>query len=869
MLCIIIYYMKNFDKINFLGTFRNYQQRVLDRSYQYLKNNKIHIVAAPGSGKTILGLELIRRINSPCLVLSPTNTIKFQWGDRFEEMFLPKGQKVDNYVSFDLKQIRPITSITYQALHSAINKVICKDEDGEIIDYTDIDLLNTLKIYDIKTICVDEAHHLQNEWQKALEKFMASIGSDIKVIALTATPPYDASPTEWERYINICGEIDEEIFVTELVKAKNLCPHQDYVYLNYPTQEETQYFKLHMTKVDECLNQLKDFVPFIDLGNSILNHRASEFIIKESQMFLSIFGLLKYLDMSCDYKKLKKILNVNDIDSSLSAVENGLNVLISNEYILSEKERNNLKSILKKCSLIEKNEVRILLNNKLDNIMMASLGKLESITKIVDSEFTAMQSNLRMLVLTDYIRKKDLSKIGTNVLFDDISVVSIFETIRRKFPDQQIGLLSGTLAIFPTDIKDKVLEHLGNKKSLSLKQLGNTGYSEYIFNVNNKEKVRIVGKIFEDGLINVLVGTKSLLGEGWDSPCINSLILASFVGSFMLSNQMRGRAIRTYKKDPNKTANIWHLVTLNPAFKSDSILMNEYTSNDYKTLKRRFNSFVGPHYSQNSIQNGINRISILKEVMTEEDISSINNEMLTRSNNRSKMSDQWYKSNIKSGQLYIETSIPKERITNALGIFSIPNAILNVLLMLAFISLSKIAGKILAIPLTMIAIYFIIASSVYLVKILILSSRGMFVSMVSHAIKSTMMLYDLLKVKSRVKVKYNIRNKTYDVIIISNSMKDQQKFSQSLTEFFMLSKDARYVLIKKFYYKPLYRYSFVVPKELAKNHRMAYVFSLYLLLTKNNTLVYVKNNRNVITQCSIYNYFNFCCRPITKRQNSV
>ena len=117
--------MKNFDGIKFLGTFRSYRQRVLDRSSQYLNNNKIHIVAAHGSGKMILGLELIRRINSPCLVLSPTNTIKFEWGERFEEMYLPKGQKVDNYVSFDLKNIKPITSITYQALHSALIFNLC------------------------------------------------------------------------------------------------------------------------------------------------------------------------------------------------------------------------------------------------------------------------------------------------------------------------------------------------------------------------------------------------------------------------------------------------------------------------------------------------------------------------------------------------------------------------------------------------------------------------------------------------------------------------------------------------------------------------------------------------------------------------
>ena len=75
-------------------------------------------------------------------------------------------------------------------------------------------------------------------------------------------------------------------------------------------------------------------------------------------------------------------------------------------------------------------------------------------------------------------------------------------------------------------------------------------------------KVRLIGsqhdlvtavtQLFQEGLIQVVIGTKSLLGEGWDAPCVNSLILASFVGSFMLSNQMRGRAIRVWPEDPDK-----------------------------------------------------------------------------------------------------------------------------------------------------------------------------------------------------------------------------------------------------------------------------------------------------------------------------
>ena len=49
--------MDYFAKVHFSGRFRDYQQRVLDNAGDYLKDGKINIVAAPGSGKTVLVLN--------------------------------------------------------------------------------------------------------------------------------------------------------------------------------------------------------------------------------------------------------------------------------------------------------------------------------------------------------------------------------------------------------------------------------------------------------------------------------------------------------------------------------------------------------------------------------------------------------------------------------------------------------------------------------------------------------------------------------------------------------------------------------------------------------------------------------------------
>ena len=48
------------NQLSFKGQWRQYQQRVLDKSESFMVDGKIHLVAAPGSGKTTLGIEFIR-----------------------------------------------------------------------------------------------------------------------------------------------------------------------------------------------------------------------------------------------------------------------------------------------------------------------------------------------------------------------------------------------------------------------------------------------------------------------------------------------------------------------------------------------------------------------------------------------------------------------------------------------------------------------------------------------------------------------------------------------------------------------------------------------------------------------------------------
>lgn len=619
--------------LQFKGKWRDYQARVLQNAGKYLSDGRIHIVAAPGSGKTTLGIELIRRLNEKALVLTPSITIREQWVARIAEAFLCEGINPDDYLSQSLKEPKAITVATYQSLHSAMTRgkdtgeVSADGENdtddtgnaasisaaganstGKTEDYKEFDLVATMKVAGIGVLCLDECHHLRSEWWKALEDFKNQLGN-LRIIALTATPPYDSTPAMWNRYMNMCGEIDEEITIPELVKEGSLCPHQDYVYFNYPTKEEEQEVKSFEERSRAMVAELK----------------------QDTQLWQTMLGNPVAPAMTVDaMEQLLQEFLYDDTDA----------------YPCEKEYRESVIDRLKSQGLIDKKKVMLAANPAVEKMLTTSLGKCNSIRDIVFHEYAATGKELRLLVLTDYIRKEHEKNIGDPQKdVTALGVLPFFEMLRRENEAQKkdirLGVLCGTIVIIPAQTREALEQEIADTGKVNFAPVGNFGENDYI-------KVTAVGdahfltgavtNIFTKGYMQVLIGTKSLLGEGWDSPCINSLILASFVGSFMLSNQMRGRAIRVFKDVPDKTSNIWHLVCLRPWNEAQA---DNEISEDFSLLSRRMEHFLGLHYTEDVIESGISRLSIIQSPFDEEHVRSMNQQMLALSGQRQTLKERW------------------------------------------------------------------------------------------------------------------------------------------------------------------------------------------------------------------------------------
>lgn len=854
--------MQGFERVHFKGTFRDYQQRVLDRADGYLRDGKLHIVAAPGSGKTVLGLELIRKIGKPCLILSPTTAIREQWRARFCSLFADDEQAADALFSCDLHDVRLITSVTYQALYTAMERT----EGGED-DCSDIDLMQLIGAHEIGTICLDEAHHLRNEWQRALEKFMQQLDGRVTVLSLTATPPYDAEGGEWERYIAVCGEIDEEIFVPELVAQGTLCPHQDYVYFNYPTRTELAALEDYRAHAAAALNQIAA-LPFVrELCARLQEKPDYDAIFSAPQEYTALFCWFRSCGLEVGRPIERQLAGRRGLPRfQVGHAEQAIGFLI-NGALLSEEQKKQIEDIVKSHGVYERRQVQLRLSEKLRRTLVSSVGKLDSIRRIVQCERDAMGGELRLLILTDYIKKETLDGVASRGSFSSVNVVSIFETLRRADDTQEIGVLSGSLIILP----EKVKLHARHTRQ----HIPGTRYCVVDVAGSLHTAVAAVGELFERGEIRVLIGTKSLLGEGWDSPCINALILASFVGSFVLSNQMRGRAIRIDPTHPQKVANIWHLITVEPPYAVKERAMQRLAeqirqddsrliSCDYEILKRRFDTFMGPNDRTGAIESGIGRLTAIAPPYDSEGIARIDAEMLERASHREKLRAQWQNA-VRGGVVEVtaQSVVPTEK---RVPVFTFWNVTLFLLLAAVQADLVRLiimtAMRFSAWTAVAVAVgEGIVCYLLYrLIRYVLLNrTPARSIKTLGIAIYEALCECSLIAPSARVECRQDKQLSYVSLYLRNASVHDQNVFNRAMAEFLSPIDNPRYLLIRRNVLgKPSYRFSFACPSVIGKKKEYAEVLAKKLKKVGRFELVFTRreDGRRLILTCRKKSYIN-------------
>ncbi len=644
--------------LRFRWPWRDYQARVLAQMDRHLADHRLHVVAAPGSGKTVLGLETFRRLARPTVVLSPTRTIRDQWLQRLGD-FLPDGADPDglDWQSRDLGALRWFNSLTYQALHTRVRRdrrqvdSIEEAEAEELRAETEEaapdaqarrHVAACLATAGIQVLILDEAHHLRAEWWAAIQDIVEQLGrlsraksgvdSDaqsgpgrgrdraasaepvvpppITLVSLTATPPYDVLGHEWNRYIDLCGPIDEEISVPELVKAGTLCPHQDFVWLVRSEGRDSERLRAHRHAVAVVLAELlADDALLADVARhdwvrAPQRHLGEMVNAPEAAVALAAFlhrrgsgqpGLMRLLDLAeedlpaFDARQWQHLLRLYLFGSGWPE-DAGIG-----------QRRQALARRLRSEDLLWRRELALTDAGRRWPNLALSADKVQACVDIHQAEHRQRGDGLRQVILADYIRDEAVREslqpepvLGAWPLFHHLAGTS-------RCPPQALALHTGRLSIVHVDALVFLAEQVAPAPLVERAVPALPDFRQVSL-AGDARLTSALTRLLVAGRLQVLVGTRALLGEGWDAPPVNSLILASVVGSFMTTNQMRGRAIRVDPRQPDKVASIWHLGAC------ADLEGGAWDIRDLHEMGRRFETFVGLDHDQPVIEAGLNRL---------------------------------------------------------------------------------------------------------------------------------------------------------------------------------------------------------------------------------------------------------------------
>lgn len=596
----------------------HYQKDVLNVFQKEVErwDKKIHIVAPPGSWKTIMGIEMLTKIDWNHLILVPNITLQYQWKDKIKTLFLEEDEEIQDIVSINLNEIKKINILTYQSLSSSweedsviINKILDKwytdfkddyksknDFTKYIEDLKEIDIkeysekfskykkslkqndelvskllsekvityFNKLNNSNIWAIIVDEAHHLTNWWSKVI---------------------YYLWEWLWNKENNdfdpnyIPKNITEFIVSKTIVnKENNLEKYPFIIWLTAtPPYDDIDFFTLD----DDYSKLLWEVDYYIPTPAVVKSGRLAPW--SDLVYFVEPWSDLKEVLKNTD-KKLDNFLDEFSLEISeiiFSYIKNNYDRLINKSY-------NNLVSYLK----FIKNKSEINISDYYFDKNISNEIQLENIAKTVWKYLSILEINKLTKDNLEYIsdtkelfyelwyiwRSNNFYKFRTQIENLLVYSKSKINWIKAILDQEIINLWDDLKCAIITDfLKDKdwiisckyILKELKNYENLKPILVS----WQWIWKLSNKweleeidTSILEVTRKLESWQINLIIWTRWILWEWWDCPKLNTLIDLTWIVAYMSVNQVRWRAIRLDRDNLEKVSNIYDIVTYYPGY---------------------------------------------------------------------------------------------------------------------------------------------------------------------------------------------------------------------------------------------------------------------------------------------------------------
>jgi len=658
---------KTFAQMQFQYPFRKYQEMILEHIVPDDDDDKYHLVAPPGSGKTIVGLELIRRFGEPAVVFAPTSTIQLQWAEKVN-LFTKGEESVSGLACLEPNNLGLINIFTYQLISvpaaakkhlvamalrrwgldlleegrvadeagaeqriaelkannprlyqkeiSRRRKRIKRDllrsksvEVGEFLHPNARRLIDDLVAHGVRTVILDECHHLLDYWAIVLRYLINKI-EEPKVIGLTATLPSPEGDAEYENYTSLLGEVDFEVPTPAVVKEGDLAPYRDLVLFVQPSKREKKYLRNIQAEFTTAIAGLTDqnafrtwvsqkmLAPKDEQGNP---QTWADFWKQKPLMSVAGYRFLKHIQQQipADIPIPLEAETKLELDDWLVLIERySLEKLAVSPAEEDHVTLKKLKDVLYTFGFTLTERGLRQTRSPGDLVLTFSESKDIATADILSREAAAMGGRLRAVVVTDFEKMNSGVRRLSGVL--DADAGSAWRLFAHLVSDPDVAPLNPVLITGKTvlvsaangsqmlDLFNQALKERNANAVCNLKPTQNENTCRIVGKGPDwkpRRYVRMITKLFEQGVTQCLVGTRGIFGEGWDSLSLNTLIDLTSVTTSTSVQQLRGRSIRKDPLWPHKVAHNWDVVCMTYDFERGKM--------DFKRFMRRHGQYWG------------------------------------------------------------------------------------------------------------------------------------------------------------------------------------------------------------------------------------------------------------------------------------
>ncbi len=606
-----------FSTVAYPQAFRRYQALALD-AFEKARaegRRRAYIVMPPGSGKTLLGLEIARRLGNRALCLGPNTAIQAQWVEQWRA-FQPT--TVSAGIDADLEN--QVTALTYQAIcdidahNPELEEQVAALQASDSGDrYISANLRRHLRLVALQgggreelltllhpngrkllerihaggqwTLILDECHHLLEMWGHLLQALVEDLGDAVFIVGLTATPPSELDDRQAQLYRGLFGKADFEVATPAVVKEGNLAPYQELAYLTTPLDHEADYIESERVRFEELITALLDpglgTVSFLDWFRSRYLERRSrdgvevgwdDFEAGEPRLALAA---LRY----CFHTStpVPPGARLREGDREPPSADDW--VYLIDDYCVGHLRGSEAAPDLAAWELIRAalpglgytlgyHGIRSSVS-PVDRVLLLSAGKAVAAAEILAVEERALGSRLRALVLCDFEKAGGEWPAGLQGVLDP-QAGSAGLILRTLLADpaarglnpilvtgQAVACSRATAADLAAWLEEGfAFQPLDAGEVVELRPAqGSWEPRLYLSGVT---------RYFEEGHSRCLVGTRGLLGEGWDARSVNVLLDLTGVTTTTSVHQMRGRSLRLDPELPRKVSDNWDVVCIAP-----------------------------------------------------------------------------------------------------------------------------------------------------------------------------------------------------------------------------------------------------------------------------------------------------------------